>query len=295
MNKNAEKQIVTRLSCALSLVLGATLMAGSAEAETTLEKIQDQGYINIAFANERPFSYAMPNGELAGVDVEILEHIMEELGVPEIQGSLTTFGSLIPGLKANRFDLVASAVYIKPDRCKQVSFAEPLYILGDTVVVTRDNPKGIHSYTDVANDPSIKLGYPTGGTGVSEKALAMGVGKDQIIGFNDGPSGYAAVKAGRIDGYATTALIGEAQLRELGDPDLVRASPFSQPVIDGKVAYGVASFAVRKEDTDLLDAINEKLLEFRGTEEYLSIIEEFGFTENDLPTTETTEQICAGG
>lgn len=278
---------------AATLAFGMAFVAGSASAETTLEKIQDQGYINIAFANERPFSYAEPNGELAGVEVELLNHIMKELGVPEIQGSLTTFGSLIPGLRAKRFDLVASAVYIKPDRCKQVAFAEPLYILGDTVIVTKDNPHGIHSYADVAKDPSIKLGYATGGTGVSEKAIAMGVQKDQLVGFNDNPSGFAAVKAGRIAGYATTGLIGEAQLRELGDPDLVRASPFSQPVIDGNVAYGVASFAVRLEDQELLDAINEKLVEFRGSPEYLAIIEKFGFTENDLPTTETTAQICA--
>src|SRR5690606_38286980 len=75
----------TRTFRAATLAFGMAFVAGSASAETTLEKIQDQGYINIAFANERPFSYAEPNGELAGVEVELLTHIMKELGIPEIQ------------------------------------------------------------------------------------------------------------------------------------------------------------------------------------------------------------------
>jgi polar amino acid transport system substrate-binding protein len=134
--------------------------APTARAESTLERIKDQGYIRMGFANENPFSYATPEGELAGVDVDILNHILADMGVKEIDGGLTTFGGLIPGLVAKRFDLVSSAIYIKPDRCAQVAFAEPLYIQGDAIVVAAGNPKKIHSYSDVAAYPTIKIGYP---------------------------------------------------------------------------------------------------------------------------------------
>ena len=281
----------------LAVVVASVALISSASqaiAETTLEKIKKQGYIYMGFANERPFSYAEPDGTLVGVDVEILRYIMNKMEIKEIKGGLTTFGGLIPGLKANRFDLVSSAIYIKPDRCKQVAFAEPTYIVGDTVIIKKGNPKGIHSYLDVVKDPSIIIGYPIGGTGVSDKALAMGVKKDQMIGFADGPTAFAAVKTGRVHGYATSALIGRAQLRELNDPELDEAKPFAQPVIKGKVAYGVCSFAVRKEDIDLLNEINKHLLEFRGTPEYIAILEKFNLSKDDLPTTETTAKVCAG-
>ena len=269
--------------------------APSARAETTLQRIKDQGYIRMGFANENPFSYATAEGELAGVDVDILNHILADMGVTEIDGGLTTFGGLIPGLNAGRFDLVASAIYIKPERCAQVAFAEPLYIQGDAIVVAAGNPKKIHSYRDVAGDPTIKIGYPSGGTGPSDNAKAMGVKDDQLIDFPGSPTGFAAVKAGRIDGYATVAMNVEMQLREMKDPGLERADPFEQPVADGKIRYGITSFAVRLEDEDLLDEINQHLLAFRGTPEYLAILENYGLTEADLPPEGmTTAKICAG-
>ncbi len=274
---------------------GAALAAAPAWAQTTLERVKEQGYLRMGFANETPFSYATPEGKLAGVDVDILNAILARMGIAEIDGGLTTFGGLIPGLQARRFDLVSSAIYIRPDRCAQVAFAEPLYILGDAVIVPSGNPKNIHSYGDVAADPALKIGYPTGGTGVSGNAKAMGVRDEQLIGFPDGPTGFAAVKAGRIDGYATTAMVGETQLRELNDPGLERADPFEQPVQDGKILYGVASFAVRQDDRDLLAEINRHLLELRGTPEYLAILGKYGLTAADLPPEGmTTAEVCAG-
>jgi polar amino acid transport system substrate-binding protein len=273
----------------------AAAVAPTARAESTLERIKDQGSIRMGFANEIPFSYTTPEGELAGVDVDLLNHILAEMGVEEIEGELTTFGELIPGLQAGRFDLAASAIYIKPDRCEQVAFAEPLYIQGDTIIVAAGNPKNIHSYSDVGADPTIKLGYPTGGTGVGDNAKAMGVTDDQLIDFPDSPAGFAAIKAGRIDGYALPAMQGETQLREMPDPGLERAEPFEQPVEDGKIRYGITSFAVRLEEKDLLDEINKHLLAFRGTPEYLALLEKHRLTEADLPPEGmTTAQVCAG-
>ena len=284
---------IVPLLMAVGVFAGAGI--GEALADTTLDKIKKQGFIEIGYANESPFSYKALDGQVVGVDVDILAHIMGEMGVSDIKASLTKFGSLIPGLKAKRFDMVAAAMYIKPDRCKQVAFAEPLYILGDTIIVPSGNSKNLHSYKDVAADPSLKLGVPVGGTGVSDKALALGVKQEQLVGFNDNPSGMEAVKAGRVDAFAATALIAETQIRAMGaGSGLERAQPFEQPVIDGKIAYGIPSFAVRPEDTEFLAELNKQLLAFRGTPEYVKILEKHGISKDDLPTGETTEMICKG-
>ena len=289
------RSIARRVVALAFLAALAAPFAEGASAETTLERIKKQGYVRMGFANETPFSFATPEGTLAGIDVEIITHVVNKMGVKEIDGGLTTFGGLIPGLAAKRFDIVSSAIYIKPDRCKQVAFAEPLYILGDAIIVTKGNPKKLHSYADVAKNSALKIGYPTGGTGVSDNAKAMGVKDDQLIGFPDGPSGFAAVKAGRIDGYATTAMVGETQLRELKDPSVERADPFEQPMADGKIRYGIASFAVRLEDKDLLDEMNKHLKALMGTPEYLAILSKHGMTQADLPPKgKTTADACKG-
>jgi polar amino acid transport system substrate-binding protein len=287
------KRVAERISLAVALCVGLTTV--TAGAETTLEKIKAQGFIRLGFTNEAPFAYATPDGQLTGVVIEVLREIFDKMGVKDFDGGLTTFGGLIPGLKAGRFDLVTSSIYIKPDRCAQVAFAEPLYVLGDGVAVKAGNPRGIHSYADVANDPTIKLAYTVGGTGITDNAKALGVKDDQLVPVPDDPSGYAAVKAGRVDGFANPATILEAELRALNDAGLERASPFEQPIIDGKPRYGFASFAVRIEDQDLLAEINKHLATFRTTPAFTAILDKYGFTKDDMITPDvTTAKICAG-
>lgn len=295
--RGRHRAIVVGLALVTSFVAVGLAPTGvsAARAESTLERIKAQGYILMGFANETPFSYATSEDQLAGIDVDILRHILADMGVKEIKGELTTFGELIPGLEAGRFDLASSAIYIKRERCAQVAFAEPLYIQGDAIVVAAGNPKNIHSYSGGAADPTIELGYPTGGTGVSDNAKAMGVTDEQLIDFPDSAAGFAAVKDGRIDGYILPALQATMELRDTPDPALERADPFEQPVADGKIRYGITSFAVRLEDKDLLDEINQHLLAFRGTPEYLAMLEKYGLTAADLPPEGmTTAKICAG-
>ncbi len=278
-----------------ALVVLASLAAMPAGAETTLEKIKTTGSIRLGFTNEAPFAYATADGQLTGVVIEVLHKIFDRMGVKDFDGGLTTFGGLIPGLKAGRFDLVTSSIYIKPDRCAQVAFAEPLYVLGDGVAVKAGNPRGIRSYADVAKDPSIKLAYTVGGTGITDNAKAMGVKEEQLVPVPDDPSGYAAVKAGRVDGFANPATILESELRALGDGQLERASPFEQPAVDGKPRYGFASFAVRLEDQDLLAEINKHLAELRASPDFAAIMDKYGFTKDDMIAPDvTTAKICGG-
>ena len=58
----------------------------------------------------------------------------------------------------------------------------------------------------MAADPTINIGYPTGSTGPSDNAKAMGVKEDQLIDFPGSPTGFAAVKEGRTGGGASPAL-----------------------------------------------------------------------------------------
>ena len=55
--------------------------------------------------------------------------------------TVTPFGSLIPGLKARRFDLVGAEQNILPDRCKQVAFTEPNSSYGEGLLVQGRQPE----------------------------------------------------------------------------------------------------------------------------------------------------------
>src|SRR5437016_8390078 len=99
-------------------ILIASILAGvtGAHAQGTLDRIKKEGVVRIGFANEAPWSFAQSDGTIAGADYDLATLVFNKLGVANLEGVLTKFGSLIPGLKANRFDLVVAGFYIRPAR-----------------------------------------------------------------------------------------------------------------------------------------------------------------------------------
>lgn len=285
---------VTRRGLMLGSAAGFLAAAGGvrpARAEGTLERAREQGFIRVGFANEAPYGYATPSGELTGEAPEVAKAVLERMGIGEVDGVLTEFASLIPGLKAGRFDIIAAGMFVSPKRCEQIAFSEPTYGMGQAFLVAEGNPKGIKTYDDFANDSDLKMGVMAGAI---EKQYAedSGVDMSKVQTYPDGPSALAAVRAGRIDGFPLTSLSINNLVRTAGEGAGVEATPsFSE--IAGSYVRGHGAFGFRKEDTALLAAFNEVLSDFVGSEEHLALVEPFGFGANTLPELSTAE-LCAG-
>jgi polar amino acid transport system substrate-binding protein len=273
--------------------LGATagavgLGARFAVAETTLERAKSQGFIRIGFANEAPFGYATPDGKLTGEAPEVAKAVLAKMGIPEVDGVLTEFGSLIPGLKAGRFDIIAAGMFINPKRCTEIAFSEPSYGIGQAMLVPAGNPKGIKDYGSFAENGDLMLAVMAGAVEVGY-AKEAGVAESQLVVLPDQSSLLAAVQAGRADGAALTAL-SIADMAKKGD-GVESTVPFGE--VAGKSVKGHGGFGFRKEDTDLYEAFNSELKKFIGTPEHIALVEPFGFGKDYLPN-KTMEQLCAG-
>src|SRR5438067_1127511 len=127
-----------------------TVIAGKAFAEAALERLRRQGYIRVGFANEAPYGYATPDGKLTGESPEVVKAVLAKIGITQVDGVLTEFGSLIPGLLAARFDIIAAGMFITPKRCEQVQFSEPTYGIGQAFLAKKGDPKGITDYSSIA-------------------------------------------------------------------------------------------------------------------------------------------------
>jgi polar amino acid transport system substrate-binding protein len=278
----------------LAAITGTGLAAGivvaaapSALAESTLETARENGYIRVGFANEAPFGYATPEGKLTGEAPEVAKAILEKMGIAQVDGVLTEFGSLIPGLKAGRFDIIAAGMFINPKRCKEIAFSEPSYGIGQAFLVAEGNPKGLKDYGSVADDAGVKLAVMAGAVEAGY-AKDSGVKQDQLVVLPDGPSLLAAVQAGRADAAALTAL-SIANLASKGN-GVEMTEPFA--MVAGKSVMGHGAFGFRQEDTDLLAEFNKHLKEYIGSKEHLDLVTPFGFGEGYLPT-KTTAELCA--
>ncbi|MHC4800104.1 MAG: ectoine/hydroxyectoine ABC transporter substrate-binding protein EhuB [Planctomycetota bacterium] len=274
---------------AIAIGIAALAMnASTAAAETTMEKAKASGYVRVGFANEAPFGFATPKGKLTGEAPEIAKVILKKMGIEQVDGVLTQFRGLIPGLQAKRFDIIAAGMFVRPKRCKQVLFTEPTYGIGQAMIVKSGNPKNIHGYDDIANNQSLKLGV-IGGGAAHKYAQAVGIDDNRISVYPDGPSGRAAVDAGRIDAWAMTSLAVQRLIDSAGNTKVERATPFKALVIDGEEKRGHGAFAFRKEDAAFRDEFNKHLKAFLGSPEHFELVRSFGFTKADAPSKTLTE------
>jgi polar amino acid transport system substrate-binding protein len=271
-------------------ILGTAMIASMAtpvRADETLDTARENGYIRVGFANEAPFGYATPDGKLTGEAPEVAKAILNKMGIAQVDGVLTEFGSLIPGLKAGRFDIIAAGMFINPKRCKEIAFSEPSYGIGQAFLVSKGNPKGLKDYGSVAADAGLKLAVMAGAVEAGY-AKESGVQEDQLVVLPDGPSLLAAVQAGRADAAALTALsIANLASKSEG---VEMTEPFG--MVAGKSVMGHGGFGFRKEDTDLLAEFNKQLKEFIGSKEHLDLVTPHGFGKGYLPT-KTTAELCA--
>jgi polar amino acid transport system substrate-binding protein len=255
----------------------------------TLDDAKASGTLTLAVANEIPYGYLDSNGEAKGEAPTIALHTLDALGIDNVEVLVTEFGSLIPGLKAGRFDIIAAGMYINPKRCEQILFSNPTYTIGEGFLVKSGNPLALHSYDDIKANTELKLGVMAGAVEFGY-AKDFGIALDQIVTLPDYPSGVAALKTGRVDALAGTVLT----MAELGNKsDAVElAQPFEDLVINGEKVNGYGGFGFRPGDERLRDAFNTHLAGLIGSDEHIAMVEPYGFGAHTLPGGVTSEQLC---
>jgi len=266
----------------------------SKSAKSTLAQARAKGTIRIGYANEAPYAYYDPEQDrLTGEAPEIARHVFKGMGIPNIEGVLTEFGALIPGLKAKRFDVIAAGMYITPERCNEVAFSNPTYGIGQGFIVKKNNPKVLHSYEDVARHDKAKLGVVAGTVEISY-AQTTGIPEGRLMIFPDALAALAGIQTDRIDAFAATSLTVQTLMNKAKDESIERAKPFKDPIINGKQIIGYGAFALRKKDHDLIQSLNKGLAELLGSKTHLEMVEPFGFTKQELPGGVTAGEVCLG-
>ncbi|MER6462324.1 ectoine/hydroxyectoine ABC transporter substrate-binding protein EhuB [Streptomyces sp. NPDC048409] len=292
-----ESRQTRRAVLAGAAALGALAAAGCTRVAATtgsgggdlLERLRAQGVVRLGIAGEIPFGFIDRNGELTGEAPELAKAVFKRLGVDRVQPVPTEFGSLIPGLNSQQFDVVAAGMYVNPERCEQVIFADPDYQMLDSFIVRKGNPKGLHDYKDVV---AKKAKFATG-TGYAEIQYAVEAGykESDILIVPDQVAGLNAVEAGRVDVFAGTALTTREVVKKSAKAEATKAFA---PLVDGKPHVDGGAFAFRSAETKLRDAFNVELRKLKKSGELLRILRPFGFTEAEM-TDLTAKQLCGGG
>ncbi|MFI2288327.1 ectoine/hydroxyectoine ABC transporter substrate-binding protein EhuB [Streptomyces niveus] len=261
--------------------------ADAGDGGTLLDQLRAKGTVRLGLAGEQPYSYIGKDGEMTGSAPAIASRIFKELGVENVQPFATEFGSLITGLNSLQFDVVAAGMYINPERCEQVIFADPEYQMLDAFIVPKGNPKNLNSYKDIA-EAGAKMAT---GVGYAEIGYAEEAGVKSITTLPDQLAGLLAVEQGRVDVFAGTAVTVFNVIKET-ESTKAEATKEVTPIVDGKPVIDVGGFAFRSPETNLRDSFNRELHKLKKSGELLEIMRPFGFTKDQM-TTITAKEKCA--
>ena len=274
------------LLSALAIAAVLTAGAGPAAADSITDRIAAGEPIRIGFANEVPWAYPGDNNEPLGFANAHAVGVLESMGYTNIEPVVTEWGGLIPGLQANRFDIITGGMYILRSRCENVNFADPMGVFGDAFIVPAGNPKGIETYKDIGSKDAVIV---TGaGYNIVEVAKKEGVDEGNIMQVPGPTEILAAVKAGRADAGGVTYFTAKNLAKESGGTVEV-TDPSKLP----EWTLNWVGIAFRKGDTEFLEQFNAAQAKYLGSDQMLKEVAEYGYTEAQLPGDVTTDYACA--
>lgn len=286
--------------------LTPALLAGCEQAGfgNTLEKIKEAGVVKVGFAGERPYAYD-DNG-LVGAIPAVHRAIFERIGEIRLEGVKTSFRNLIEGVNSGAFDVISAGMFILPNRCAQVAFAEPTYCSPSGMMVRTGNPLELTDYDSVVAGKAILAVL----AGAAERgyALASGIPEDRLKIVGSQEQGLEQVAEGEVDAFTLTnislrSVLARATQAEPSGPTggiaawagrVELVSPFI-PVIDGKKQLGCGAAGFRLTDDSLVQAFNEALAALQAEGKVLELMRPYGFTADEMPEPGVmTEMLCSG-
>ena len=127
------------IALVLTLVMAAAFLTACGGSGVSLADVQKSGKLVIATSPDFPPFENLENGEVVGIEIDIMNLICQEMGV-ELDIQQMDFESVVPGIQAGKFDAGVSGITVTEDRKKNVDFSDPYFLASQAIVVTPDSP-----------------------------------------------------------------------------------------------------------------------------------------------------------
>ena len=272
------KKLVKLLSIVSASVLTLGLMVGCGSSETAASNTQDtvakeaateepaaeattsDGGVIIMGTNAEfePFEYRENGTDIAGFDVEIAKKVAEKLG-KELKIEDMAFDSLIMALNSDKINFIAAGMTATDERRTQVDFSDSYFKSKQVVIVKADNTD-INTADDLVGK---KVGVQLGTTG--DLFVSSTDGIESVSQFPTGTQAVMDLKNDKIDAVVIDA--EPAKKMTEGQSDL--------KILDAPFVEEEYAIAVKKGDTELLQAINDTLAEIKADGTYDTIYAQF--------------------
>ena len=197
-----------------------------------------------------PFNFIAPDGSLKGFDVDIADALCKAMGV-DYTLVVQEWDGMIPGLLAKKYDVIVASMSITEERKKAVSFAGPYYQVPARFVARKGSGLEIS-----------KTGLKGKRVGVQRASTYANYlngeyrGIVDIVYYDTVENHNLDLLSGRLDAVLAQAIF---MGKWLETPSAKDFEVVGEPVWDVKYIGEGAGIAVRKQDTQLRDKIDQAL------------------------------------
>ncbi len=235
----------------------------AAEDSAAVDTVQDGLLIWGTNAAFEPYEY-MEGDSVVGIDAEIADAIAAKLGLTA-QVENMDFDAIVPAVTTGKVDIGLAGMTIDEDRLKNVNFSTP-YVEAGQAIIVKDG-SDIASAADLSGKV---IGVQRGTTGdeyVSDDA--NGVGAASVERYANGPDAAQALLTDKID---AVVIDNEPAKKLVANADgLVK--------LDETLTSEQYAIAVAKDNTALLDAVNNALAELEADGTLQTIFDKYLNTE----------------
>ncbi|WP_028357467.1 transporter substrate-binding domain-containing protein [Brackiella oedipodis] len=212
-----------------------------------------------------PFEFKDTNGQPTGFNVDVGNAICKKLDT-QCVWVVQPFDSLIPGLKARKFDMIHSSITVNEARKKVIDFTVPLYSIPSQLVAK----KGSQLTPDLEVLKGKKIGVLQGSVQETYARRHWARKGVNVIAYQDQTLTFADLSNGRLDAALIekpNAQAGFLSKDQGKDFEFVGEPLQHDPILNNEVAIGL-----RKDSDELKNKVDEAIeaLQTDGTIEQLS-------------------------
>jgi len=216
-----------------------------------------------------PFAY-MQDGQPAGFDTEFMQNLARRLQLtPEFKD--TRFASLVTGARAGHFDVIASTLYITPERQAVLNFI-PYVQVGSSLLVLKNSSYRPASEQDLCGK---RVGSIKGASWIPKLNALSGdycarnkLAAIQTREFDTDAQATQALRSGAIDVEFMDNLVAAEVLKKFPDDYVVTSRELIYPVFAG--------IATPPQNRALFTAMDEAFAQMRASGDYAALVQKYG-------------------
>ena len=236
-----------------------TTAAEATVAETAaaeLKTIESGKLIMSTNAAFPPYEMVADDGSFEGIDVEVAGAIAEKLGLELVVDDMD-FDAALLAVQQNKSDIVMAGVTVTEDRQLVMNFSDS-YATGVQVVIVKEG-----SDVTLDNLGEKMIGTQRGTTG--NIYTSDDYGDDHVTAYDNGASAVQALINGQVDCVVIDSAPAEAFV----------AANAGLTILDTEYVTENYAIGVNKDNTALLDAINQALAELIADGTVQSIVDKY--------------------